>query len=230
MAHTINDGAAGTVQRASLSVQRHRQLRLHIGSLPQRDASANIKTYLANVKYKLTDTVMPYLRFATGYRPGGPNVVANNIDGQPLAPPVFSADTLHSYEAGLKASTPDRRYSVDAALYWINWNNLLITAERNGIGVVANASSARNKGAELTLTAVPIDALTVLGTFGYINARLVADSPDLGVSGLAASTITRAFHNTGSLPTPLSTCERASAWAPTGWSCMSRMSLTAWAS
>ena len=153
---------------------------LLIGSLPQRDASANIKTYLANVKYKLTDTVMPYLRFATGYRPGGPNVVANNIDGQPLAPPVFNADTLHSYEAGLKASTPDRRYSVDAALYWINWNNLLITAERNGIGVVANASSARNKGAELTLTAVPIDALTVLGTFGYINARLVADSPDLG--------------------------------------------------
>jgi iron complex outermembrane recepter protein len=153
---------------------------LLIGSLPQRDAGANIKTYLTNVKYKLTDTVMPYFRFATGYRPGGPNVVANNIDGQPLAPPVFNADTLHSYEAGLKASTSDRRYSMDAALYWINWNNLLITAVRNGIGVVANASAARNKGVELTLTAVPVDALTVVGTFGYINARLAADSEDLG--------------------------------------------------
>jgi outer membrane receptor protein involved in Fe transport len=69
---------------------------------------------------------------------------------------------------------------MDAAVYWINWNNLLITAVRNGIGVVANASSARNKGIELTLTAVPIDALTVIGTFGYINAKLIADSTDLG--------------------------------------------------
>jgi iron complex outermembrane receptor protein len=55
-----------------------------------------------------------------------------------------------------------------------------VTAESNGVGVVANASSARNKGVELTLTAVPVDALTLLGTFGYIHAVLSADAPDLG--------------------------------------------------
>jgi outer membrane receptor protein involved in Fe transport len=153
---------------------------LLIGSLPERDASATIKTYLIDTKYKLTETVMPYFRFATGYRPGGPNLVANDITGQAVAPPTFGADTLHSYEVGLKASTPDRRYSIDTAAYWINWNNMQITAERNGVGVIANASSARNKGVELTLTAVPIDELTVMANMGYTVAQLAAASADLG--------------------------------------------------
>jgi outer membrane receptor protein involved in Fe transport len=46
--------------------------------------------------------------------------------------------------------------------------------------VIANASTARNKGFEATLTAVPIDALTVIANVGYINAKLASDSPDLG--------------------------------------------------
>jgi outer membrane receptor protein involved in Fe transport len=139
-----------------------------------------VKTYLVNMKYKLTETVMPYFRFATGYRPGGPNLVANDVAGEPLASPTFSADTLHSYEAGLKASTSDHRYSIDTAIYWINWDNLQITATRNGIGVVANASTARNKGFEATFTAVPIDPLTIVANVGYINAKLAEDAPDLG--------------------------------------------------
>ena len=153
---------------------------LLIGSLPRRDASDNVKTYLINMKYKLAETVMPYFRFATGYRPGGPNLVANDVAGEPLASPTFTADTLHSYEAGLKASTADHRYSIDTAVYWINWDNLQITATRNGVGVVANASTARNKGVEATFTAVPIDPLTITANFGYIDAKLVGDSPDLG--------------------------------------------------
>jgi len=153
---------------------------LLIGSLPLRDSSDSVKTYLVNVKYKLTDTIMPYFRFATGYRPGGPNLVANDVSGQPLASPTFNADTLHSYEAGLKASTADRRYSIDAAVYVINWDNLQITATRNGVGVIANASTARNKGFEATFTAVPIDDLTLSANVGYINAKLSHDSPDLG--------------------------------------------------
>jgi outer membrane receptor protein involved in Fe transport len=153
---------------------------LLVGTLPERFESGNVKTYLLDLKYKINDLAMTYFRFATGYRPGGPNLVANGFNGQPLAQPFFSPDTLHSYEAGLKISTPDHRYSLDGALYWINWDNLMVTAESNGVGVVANASSARNKGAELTLTAVPVDALTLLGTFGYIHAVLSADAPDLG--------------------------------------------------
>lgn len=158
-----------------------------VGSLQERFESGNVKTYLTDLKYKITPLAMTYLRFATGYRPGGPNVVANNIEGQPLAQPFFNPDTLHSYEAGLKLSSPDHRYSLDGAVYWINWDDLLITAESNGVGVVANASSARSKGVELALNAVPIDPLTLSATMGYIHAYLSSDSPDLG--GVAGETL-----------------------------------------
>jgi iron complex outermembrane recepter protein len=120
------------------------------------------------------------VRYATGYRPGGPNAALNDLAGQPLADPLFEADQLKSYEAGIKASTADRRFSVDAAVYYIDWDNLQINDVRNGLGVVDNAAAAESKGAELTLTFVPTPQLTLVGAFGYIDAQLTEDAPDLG--------------------------------------------------
>ena len=123
---------------------------------------------------------MSYLRYATGYRPGGPNVVLNDLSGQPLASPVFASDELRSYEGGIKASTADGRLGVDAAVYFIKWDDLQINAVRNGLGVVDNAAAAESKGAELTLTLVPTPQLTLVGAFAYIDAELSEDAPDLG--------------------------------------------------
>jgi outer membrane receptor protein involved in Fe transport len=146
--------------------------------LPKRESSEDITTYLANVRYKVNDNVMPYLRVATGYRPGGPNLVLNDPEtGLPVAPPTFKSDSLISYEGGIKAGTSDRRYTVDAAVYQIDWDDLQIVAVRNAVGVVANASAARSRGAELTLTAAPTDELTLSGAFGYMQAELSEDSP-----------------------------------------------------
>ena len=123
---------------------------------------------------------MPYLRFATGYRPGGPNAVLNDLNGQPLATPTFDADKLTSYEAGIKLGTADRRFNVDFAVYHIDWDDMQITAIRNGLGVTANAAKAQSQGAELTVTALPLRDLTVVGSLGYTNAELTEDAPDLG--------------------------------------------------
>jgi iron complex outermembrane recepter protein len=151
------------------------------GSIPKRESSEDVTTYLANLRYRINDHVMPYLRVASGYRPGGPNVVLNDPDtGLPIAPPTFDSDSLTSYEAGLKASTEDRRYTIDVAAYYIDWKDLQIVAVRNNVGVIANASKARSQGAELTLTAIPVDALTLVGAFGYMDAELSEASADLG--------------------------------------------------
>jgi len=154
---------------------------LLLGSNPQAKSSEDVTTYLANLRYRANDNVMSYLRFATGYRPGGPNFVGSDpATGLPIGNPAFEADKLQSYEGGIKASTSDRRVSADAAVYLINWDNMQIDSARNGVGVVANASTARSTGAELTLTALPVPALSLVGTFAYINAKLTADAPDLG--------------------------------------------------
>ena len=54
-------------------------------SRPSRSASENVVTYLANARYHLSDRATAYARFATGYRPGGPNSVLNDpLTGLPL--------------------------------------------------------------------------------------------------------------------------------------------------
>jgi outer membrane receptor protein involved in Fe transport len=153
---------------------------LLIGSIPERHSSDSVATYLANIRYRANDNFMPYLRFATGYRPGGPNAVLNDLNGRPLATPTFAADKLTSYEAGIKLGSADRRFNADLAIYHIDWDDMQITAIRNGLGVIANAAKARSQGAELTLTALPVRALTVVATLGYTNAELTENAPDLG--------------------------------------------------
>ncbi len=154
---------------------------LLVGPSPKATSSEDVTTYLANLRYLASDNLMTYFRFATGYRPGGPNFVGTDpVTGEPLGNPAFESDELQSYEGGLKATTDDRRYSADIALYLINWDNMQVGAARNGIGVVANASTARSTGAEFTLTALPVPELTLLGTFAYTHAKLTDDAPDLG--------------------------------------------------
>ncbi|HEY7638146.1 MAG TPA: TonB-dependent receptor [Steroidobacteraceae bacterium] len=149
-------------------------------SVPERGQTDSIVTYQGTISYRASERVMPYLRYATGYRPGGPNAVINDLSGQPLADPTFDADKLRSYEAGIKTSSEDRRFSVDAAVYFIDWDNLQINAVRNGLGVVDNAAAAESKGAELTLTLAPTSQLTLVAALGYTDAELSEDAPDLG--------------------------------------------------
>ena len=149
-------------------------------SVPERSQTDSIVTYQGTIRYRASERFMPYLRYATGYRPGGPNAVINDLSGQPLADPLFDADKLRSYEGGIKASSEDRRFSVDAAIFYIDWDNLQINAVRNGLGVVDNAAAARSKGAELTLTLAPTSVLSLVAAFGYTDAELSEDAPDLG--------------------------------------------------
>jgi iron complex outermembrane receptor protein len=151
-----------------------------IFSVPERSESDSIVTYLGTIRYRASENLMSYVRYATGYRPGGPNVVLNDLSGQPLANPTFGADKLRSYEGGIKASSADGRFGVDAAVYFIKWDDLQINAVRNGLGVVDNAAAAESKGAELTLTFVPTAQLTLVGALGYVDAELSEDAPDLG--------------------------------------------------
>lgn len=149
---------------------------------PARESKENVTTWLAGAQYKFSPDVNIYARYATGYRPGGPNAVANNpTTGQPLAQPTFEADRLKNYEIGFKAQTADRKFAVDLAGYRIDWNNIQLVVTRNGLSLISNASGgARIWGSELTLTARPDPDFTVTGAFGYTDAKLTAADADLG--------------------------------------------------
>ena len=141
-------------------------------------------TYLLAAKYKLTDVSNVYLRAASGYRPGGPNLVARNpITGEFLAPPMVGHDSLWSYEAGYKADLLDKTLSVEAAVYQIRWKDMQTPKAVNGVNVLVNAGKAKINGAEFGARWRPTQSLTLGTSLAYIDGKLTEDAPTLGVAG-----------------------------------------------
>jgi outer membrane receptor protein involved in Fe transport len=135
---------------------------------PRFYSDDEVSTYLGNVRYRFTDRSTAYLRYATGYRPGGPNVVSQTTDS-----PTFDADTLRSYEIGYKAETANRGLGIDVALYAIDWNNIIVTFTQSGFSAKTNvAGGAEVRGGELMLTARPFEQLTMTAGLGYQDATL----------------------------------------------------------
>ena len=140
-------------------------------------------TYLAAIRYALSPTSNVYARAASGFRPGGPNAVAYDASGQPIAPPTFKSDSLWSYEAGYKAELLERTLSVDGAIYTIKWKDIQQISAVNGIGVIVNAGDATVNGAEVALRYRPTRQWMLYGTYAYTDGKLTEDAPGLGKSG-----------------------------------------------
>jgi len=155
-----------------------------IKSEPQLRSTEDVVTYLANTRYQFNENTNAYFRYATGYRPGGPNFqVVNPTTGQVGGAPNFQADTLSSYEVGLKTETSDRTLGLDIDAYHVNWNNIQVLTSVGGLSAIVNApGGARVDGAELAVTARPASFVELSGNAAYANARLKQADPALGAS------------------------------------------------
>ena len=142
----------------------------------------NVTTYLASARYHLTPDRMLYARVASGYRPGGPNLVL------PGVPATVSADKLVNYEIGMKSLFLDKRASVELAAYQIDWKDIQLTAASpEGLTYLANAGTAQTRGLELSTNFRVTPAWRVGFTAAYTHARLTEDAPS--VSGKDGDTI-----------------------------------------
>jgi iron complex outermembrane receptor protein len=145
-------------------------------------SSEHVFTYSVAPKYKLNQNTTIYARVAKGFRPGGPNAIAPDA---PANLRTFQSDSTVSWEAGVKAQTPDHLFSVDAAAFHINWRNiqLFTTFVVNNVPFTVNSNgpSAKSDGVELTATARPLPGLDLSLNGAYTNARLTGDTPaDVG--------------------------------------------------
>ena len=152
-------------------------------SLTVNHSEDDVTTYLANARYHFTERATAYLRYATGYRPGGPNVIIiDPVTGQPTTTRnSFDPDRLNSYEVGFKGETAERRLGMELTGFYIDWNDIQVTSvSRGGFGFIINApGGASVRGAELTLTARATDDLMLSGAVTYQDAQLDAADPNL---------------------------------------------------
>jgi iron complex outermembrane recepter protein len=137
----------------------------------------DVFTYSVAPKWKLDEHKALYIRVATGFRPGGPNVVP------PLAPPtvprIYDSDEITSYEAGLKVESADRAYSLDLALFHIDWEDIQLFARVNNFGVNVNGGDAASYGFEFTGSAYLAEGFNVSVNGTLTDTHLKDDTPAL---------------------------------------------------
>lgn len=138
----------------------------------------NATTWLATVAYALDKQSSVYARIASGYRPGGPNGLLPTTS--PTIKPMFTSDSLWSYELGYKGTSPDRTLSVEGALYNIEWSDILQPVTDKGFGFFTNAGKARISGAELNVSWLPGADWRLEGALALIDAKLRTDAVGLG--------------------------------------------------
>jgi iron complex outermembrane receptor protein len=137
-------------------------------------SSDGVWTWSVSPRYEINNRVAVYARVAKGYRPGGPNVVP---PGAPADYPAqFRADTLISYETGVRAETPDRTFGIDASVYYLDWKDTQITTTfQTSIGPVTadgNGEGAKSYGGEVSATLRPIHGFVVIGSVAYNHTAL----------------------------------------------------------
>lgn len=137
-------------------------------------SSDSSTTYLITPRFHISDDLMAYARVATGYRVGGPN------SGAPAGVPrTFDADETVNYELGVKGTVLERRLSFDAAVFYIDWNDIQIRQvdPRNGFGFYGNGGTAKSQGAEFTTTFMPLAQTKLTASASYTDAKLTEDGP-----------------------------------------------------
>lgn len=134
-------------------------------------------TWSFSPRYEFSDTTSAYLRVATGFRPGGPNVLPPGAD----APPTYDSDELTNYEVGVRTGNADGSFSLDVAAFFLDWEDIQLFQVVNDFGVNANGGTAESKGIEFTATARTEDGLSFSLVGAYTDAELTEDTdPNVG--------------------------------------------------
>jgi len=131
-------------------------------------------TYSFSPRIELTDNTSLYARVATGYRPGGPNVLPPGAP--PGTPGSYDSDELTSYELGIKTQSESGIFSLDAALYYLDWEDIQLLAVVNNVGLNANGGTATSKGLEFTATARHPSGIRFALNGAYTDAYLTEDT------------------------------------------------------
>lgn len=157
-------------------------------------ASGDGHTYSLKLEYEASQSTRIYGSFNQGFRFGGPAQNLHEIcdaDGDGIidgtdVPMVFKidSDTIDSYELGLKFQTSGGRFSVNAAVFSIKWDDIpVVVYPTCGFGITVNAGKAESQGLEIEGAWEITGGLVFNYAASWMDPRLAEDSGDLGQAG-----------------------------------------------
>ena len=138
-------------------------------------SSEDVFTWSVSPQVKLSEEAMIYARVATGYQPGGPNVLVPGLPSQ------VDSSTLTNYELGLKSQLFDNRLLFDLTGFYIDWKDIQVASVVNGISGLINAGKASSTGIELTTLFHATDRLELGLNGAYTDSKLDENFPVISV-------------------------------------------------
>lgn len=118
--------------------------------------------------YAFNMDVTGYFRIATGYKAGGFLSRTSIANQRP-----FDAETLTSYELGIKSQWLENRLRLNGAVFYSEYDDKQVTqfvpTATGAESTVQNAAAASYQGLELELIAIPFEGLTLNLSYGYLD-------------------------------------------------------------
>jgi outer membrane receptor protein involved in Fe transport len=149
-------------------------------NFPPIYTSQTSTTWSVAPRWHINEDTLAYVRVATGFRPGGPNLPTPTLPN----PPSFKSDSTKNYEIGLRTDLFDKTFSIDMAVFYIDWKDIqilsIVNTPAGPVGINGNSGSAKSKGVEWNFSWRPIAGLSIGLLGSYTDAYLTADAPGLG--------------------------------------------------
>jgi len=142
--------------------------------LPPTKQSETWTEFLPKVGFEFQQTpeVLWFGNVSRGYKAGGYN--ARALSGFP--PVAYDPEFITQYELGVKSRLADNRLQINAAIFQSDYEDiqLLAVVDLGGGNVettIENAAKATIRGAELEITALPVNDLRLSLGVGYLDAE-----------------------------------------------------------
>jgi len=142
--------------------------------------SENPLTPKAVIAYQPDPANLFYASASKGYRPGGINGPLSSICGPNLSsiglttgPEIYAADSLWSYELGVKDTLSGGRVQINASAFVIDWNNIQQAVYLPGCGqnFVENLGKVRSTGGEVEVQTRPVEPLLLDLSVSHVDAK-----------------------------------------------------------
>ena len=118
--------------------------------------------------YRVGPAQTVYASAARGFKAGGFNPTS------PAGSEAYDEELAWHVEGGIKTSGFNGRVRVNAAVFWIDWNDLQLNLPDPVSPTqfyISNVGGASSRGVELEMNARAAPGVDLFGSFGYTNAR-----------------------------------------------------------
>lgn len=126
----------------------------------------------ANLAFDLTADVMVYANYAHGFKGGDFN---GGALFSPAEASIVNPEFVDSYELGAKGTTPNRRLTIEGAVFYYDFEDQqvsqLVPGSLVSLQSLTNAAKTRVYGAEIEIAAAPTDGLFLEAKAGLLDAK-----------------------------------------------------------